>query len=99
MFATLFVMYWRFLTLFLFLTAVFWVLFIVMFFVEHNTVLLMHSQEVQTMWNKEPLYTGYFVLLVAGGLYHFIGFFMELLKKSLQWVTGFDSGSNKDTSR
>ncbi|GJL52188.1 MAG: hypothetical protein NPIRA01_34150 [Nitrospirales bacterium] len=91
MFATLFIIYWGFLRLFLLLTVVFWVLFIVMFFVEHNTVLSMHSQEIQRMWNKAPLYTAYLLLLVAGGLFHFIGFFMELIKDSFQWVTGMDS--------
>ena len=99
MFATLFVMYWRFLTLFLFLTAVFWVLFIVMFFVEHNTVLSTHYQELQGRWNEEPLYTGYLLLLIGGGLYHFIGFFMVMVKDSLQWVTGFNSKGDRDTSR
>jgi len=91
MFATLFIIYWGFLRLFLLLTAVFWVLFIGIFLVEQNGVLMSHYQEVQSMWNDEPLYAGYFVLLVAGGLFHFIGFFMELLKDSFQWVTGMDS--------
>ena len=99
MFATLFVMYWRFLTLFLFLTAVFWVLFIIMFFVEHNTVLSTHYQELQGRWNEEPLYTGYLLLLIGGGLCQFFGFFMVMLKDSFQWGVGFDPGGNKATSR
>ncbi|HBP88949.1 MAG TPA: hypothetical protein DD706_14780 [Nitrospiraceae bacterium] len=99
MFATLFIIYWGFLRLFLLLTAVFWVFFIVMFLVEHNGVLLSHYYEVVSMWNDEPLYTGYFVLLVAGGLFHFIGFFMEVLQDSFQWIMGMDSGIDGHPSR
>ncbi|GJL61901.1 MAG: hypothetical protein NPIRA04_05550 [Nitrospirales bacterium] len=91
MFATLFVIYWQVLRLFLLLSVMYWALFLIMSLVEHDTLLMTHYQELQSKWNEEPLYTGYLVLLVAGGLYHFIGFFWVMVRESVLWVTGIDS--------
>ncbi|HBP89210.1 MAG TPA: hypothetical protein DD706_16100 [Nitrospiraceae bacterium] len=91
MFATLFITYWGFLRLFLLLTAVFWVFFMSTSLVEQHHMLLTHYHELQSKWNEAPLYTVYLVILLVGGLYHFIDFFLVIVREGFLWSMGIDS--------